>query len=123
MFDPRRMCWIKVDRSARDPLSPSADSLDEDDDPFAGLEDLVDATTSNKDGHGVSQGGKNGRGAGGDEWLVGEEFDLGPDFIRRQREEEVAWRRRVEAWVGPRRDMLGEFWRWKIRDMAPQLSL
>jgi hypothetical protein len=55
-----------------------------------------------------------------DPTFVGEEFDVGPGFIRRQREEEAAWRRRVDGWVGGLRDT-GEHrggWRWAIRDFA-----
>ncbi|KAF2462411.1 hypothetical protein BDY21DRAFT_376196 [Lineolata rhizophorae] len=32
--------------------------------------------------------------------FLGEEFDVGPGFIKRLRDEEAAWRRRVERWVG-----------------------
>ena len=146
VFDPRRMCWLKLDpRSRRDALSPSAGTgtgtidgdgdgvtaADDDDDPFAGLDDLKDENEATGDG-GCGGGGADGvggrRGSGfgnnsgksaADEWLVGEEFDLGPEFIRRQREEEGNWRKRVDAWTGPRRDALGEEWRWLVKDAVP----
>ncbi|KAL8949139.1 MAG: hypothetical protein Q9183_007630, partial [Haloplaca sp. 2 TL-2023] len=46
VFDPARMCWLKMGpghRSGREstPRSP-ADTVDEEDDPFAGLDDLED---------------------------------------------------------------------------------
>ncbi|KAL8950675.1 MAG: hypothetical protein Q9222_003312, partial [Ikaeria aurantiellina] len=45
VFDPQRMCWLKMGPSqhtggASNPRSP--DTVDEDDDPFAGLDDLED---------------------------------------------------------------------------------
>jgi hypothetical protein len=50
---------------------------------------------------------------------VCEEFDLGPEFIRRQREEEAVWAKRVSPWIlpdGPA--VLGDEWRWAIRDIG-----
>ncbi|KAI9784080.1 MAG: hypothetical protein M1816_001052 [Peltula sp. TS41687] len=67
-----------------------------------------------------------------DEWVV-EEFDVGPEFIRRQREEEIRWRKKVESWTSNMRrgGLAGKFegceegaddddeqlWRWEIRDV------
>ena len=111
------------------------DGDDDDEDPFAGLDDLKDEseTNGNGNGNGNNNGGRGSSGGGGlgksgsaasaaDEWLVGEEFDLGPEFIRRQREEEGNWRKRVDAWTGPRRDALGEEWRWLVKDAVPTLG-
>jgi hypothetical protein len=114
VFDPVKMTWLKAPRPTNDLTSPS--ELDEDEDPFAGLDDL-------KDNESVAGG--NGIGGAGtpnpeDPTFVGEEFDVGPGFIRRQRDEEAIWRRRVEGWVGGLRDD-GEQrggWRWAIRDFA-----
>jgi hypothetical protein len=91
--------------------------MEDEEDPFAGLDDL-------KDNESVV-GGANAAGGGGDAnnddpAFVGEEFDVGPSFIRRQRDEEAIWRRRVEGWVGGLRDS-GEphgGWRWAIRELA-----
>ena len=56
-----------------------------------------------------------------DDWLVGEEFDVGPEFVRRQREEEDRWRKKCEKWVGRGlRDR--EVWRWTIRDLVSQFD-
>ncbi|PVI03937.1 hypothetical protein DM02DRAFT_519872 [Periconia macrospinosa] len=115
VFDPVKMTWWKS-RPAHNGQSPSADMDDDEEDPFAGLEDL-------KDNESVAGNGPGGNSTSGieDSAYVGEEFDLGPGFIRKQREEEAVWRRRVEGWVGAMRDR-GERrnggWRWAIRDFA-----
>lgn len=118
VFDPVKMTWLKAPRPHNDVRSPS--EADEDEDPFAGLEDL-------KDNESVAGGnGMSGTGTPNpdDPAFVGEEFDVGPSFIRRQRDEESIWRRRVEGWVGGLRDN-GEQrggWRWAIRDFAASAS-
>lgn len=118
VFDPVKMTWLKAARPTNDPRSPS--ELDDDEDPFAGLDDL-------KDNESVVGGNATG-GAGtpnpDDPSALGEEFDVGPSFIRRQRDEEAIWRRRCEGWVGGLRDD-GEQrggWRWAIRDFAASAS-
>jgi hypothetical protein len=116
VFDPVKMKWLKAARHSTDPRSPSEFDEDEED-PFAGIEDF-------KDNESVA-GRSNAPGDVGspdvhDPTFVGEEFDVGPGFIRRQREEEAAWRRRVDGWVGGLRDT-GEHrggWRWAIREFA-----
>ncbi|KAF2182714.1 hypothetical protein K469DRAFT_585452 [Zopfia rhizophila CBS 207.26] len=123
VFDPSKMRWLKLGRSSRpgDPRSPSVD-LDDEDDPFAGLEDLKDNDIT------PGTGGSTGNTPGGfgdvpqfeQPAFIGEEFDLGPKFIRRQREEENVWKHRVEGWVGGLRDN-GESkggWRWTVREFA-----
>jgi len=116
VFDPVKMTWLKAARPSNDPRSPS--EVDEEEDPFAGLDDL-------KDNESVV--GNNPTGTGtpnpADPSALGEEFDVGPSFIRRQRDEEAIWRRRVEGWVGGLRDNndRGE-WRWAIRDFAAGAS-
>lgn len=128
VFDPHRMCWLKAaprpgmhrDGSASNPMSP--DFIDDDDDPFAGLDDLDDGKDKKSlAGHlnddSLSGTTKN-TGLVEDEWLVGEEFDVGPEFVRRQRAEEDRWRMKVEGWVGEgvmRDDGAGkDGWRWSI---------
>ncbi len=50
-----------------------------------------------------------------DEWLVGEEFDVGPEFVRRQREEEERWRKKCQNWIaGP--SVRDDSWKWAIRE-------
>lgn len=107
VFDPTRMCWLKVDEDPEDEA-----------DPFEGLEDLVEQDMMSIDGSGSSAvppgnntiimggmtsfgsiGRLGGMGAISGEFVVGEEFDVGPEFVRRQREEEERWRSGVEGWI------------------------
>jgi hypothetical protein len=116
VFDPVKMTWLKAPRQSTDPRSPMSVEMDEEEDPFAGLDDLKD----NESVAGGAAGGGGGATNADDPAFVGEEFDVGPSFIRRQRDEEAIWRRRVEGWVGGLRDS-GEQkggWRWAIRDLA-----
>ncbi|KAI1084083.1 hypothetical protein F5B20DRAFT_568572 [Whalleya microplaca] len=115
VFDPQNMCWLKVDTStpsalrSHDPMA-GINTIDDDDDPFKDIPDLEDR---DKDS---ASGGLGRISDVREDWLVGEEFDVGPEFIRRQREEESRWRRKCGKWSG-----LGErdqtAWRWAIRDM------
>jgi hypothetical protein len=106
------MCWLKL--RAGDSRNNSPSVTEDEEDPFAAIEDLKEGPTSAPDG---------AKTAGGDEWLVGEEFDLGPEFIRRQRDEEHMWRRRCEAWFPADGDCRrsDDSWRWAIRDIAGQM--
>jgi hypothetical protein len=120
VFDPVKMKWLKAARHSNDRRSPS-ELDDEEEDPFAGIEDFKDnesvAGRSNAPGDVGSPDIQDGG-------FVGEEFDVGPGFIRRQREEEAIWRRRVEGWVGGLRDS-GEQrggWKWAIREFAASAS-
>ncbi|KAF2837115.1 hypothetical protein M501DRAFT_219759 [Patellaria atrata CBS 101060] len=108
VFDPRRMCWLKL----ADPMSPSA-SVDDEADPFANIDDLKE----DHDKVVLGAGGKDTSAKAMDPF-VGEEFDLGPEFIRRQKEEEREWRRRVDGWVGESRDVIGDGWRWGVRELV-----
>ncbi|KAL8871288.1 MAG: hypothetical protein Q9174_002844, partial [Haloplaca sp. 1 TL-2023] len=100
VFDPARMCWLKMGpshRSGREstPRSP-ADTVDEEDDPFAGLDDLED-TKERKSVAGIAGDDlttTSSRALQDEEWPVGEEFDVGPEFVKRQRTEEEKWRRK-----------------------------
>jgi hypothetical protein len=120
IFDPHRMCWLKAAS-----LEPGADE----DDVFAGLDDLDDKIT-----HSTIQGRNSGPfedqqfpavgddasvGESSDEGPMTEEFDVGPEFIRRQRAEEDKWRRKVDKWVAfERGDADENYWRWIIRDIV-----
>lgn len=128
VFDPQRMCWLKAaprpgvqrDGFSSNPMSP--DAFDEEEDPFAGLDDLDDG----KDKKSVAghlnddslSGTTKNTGLVEDEWLVGEEFDVGPEFVKRQKAEEERWRIKVEGWVGEgiaRDEGMGkDGWRWAI---------
>jgi hypothetical protein len=142
VFDPQRMCWLKMApahathyRFGSTPSPRSTDTVDEDEDPFAGLDDLDEGKDRKAMlGLGVeleddlsSMGGS--KGLADDEWLVGEEFDVGPEFIKRQRTEEEKWRRKVEGWVGKgireqgcETGYEGEDWRWALRDKVEKVE-
>ncbi len=149
VFDPQRMCWLKVpskrgqsltrgslggkcdDKDTLDGFEAFGVDDDDEEDVFKDVPDLEDRPTaltptqgdfssvkkSRTSGFGASEGGLK------DEWLVGEEFDVGPEFVRRQREEEERWRRKVEKWVGTEKERGGgEEWRWGIRDVVGELG-
>lgn len=109
VFDPHRMCWLKA------PLDGVADE----DDVFAGLDDL-EASSPHGRISGVfeppqSHGDEASAGESSDEGPMTEEFDVGPEFIRRQRAEEEKWRRKVDKWVGFDRH---QNHLWIIRDLV-----
>ncbi|KAL1867184.1 hypothetical protein Plec18167_008725 [Paecilomyces lecythidis] len=128
VFDPRRMCWLKL--AATQPGTEAVAVVDEDEDPFAGLEDLKDNGSKTRGGaqatktcdsnevDGVASGDDRSGGESSDEWPITEEFDVGPEFIKRQRAEEEKWRRKVDKWVTADRGKLGDSWRWAIRSLV-----
>ncbi|EKV13045.1 Cytokinesis regulator (Byr4), putative [Penicillium digitatum] len=117
VFDPHQMCWLRASFGAAD-----------EDDVFAGLDDLDDkitsSTTYGRHSGAIDQfpavGDDASAGESSDEGPMTEEFDVGPEFIRRQRVEEDKWRRKVDKWVGfDRGDQDHEnHWRWIIRDLV-----
>ncbi|KAI9158490.1 Protein byr4 [Paramyrothecium foliicola] len=119
VFDPQNMCWLKIgpNATAKSEASDTLDgfdALEDEDDVFKDIPDLDDTAADDQGGKGRVSDIK-------DDWLVGEEFDVGPEFVRRQREEEDRWRRKCEKWVsrGPRdRDA----WRWTIRELVSQFD-
>jgi hypothetical protein len=127
VFDPQRMCWLKVapTRSNKDVLAVVKDEID---DVFAGLDDLKEEECRSRRSQVESQNlndlepfGDLDDQSGGDcldEWAVAEEFDVGPEFIKRQRAEEEKWRRKCAKWVSSDRQMLGDQWRWSICDLV-----
>lgn len=123
VYDPQQMKWLKFKggRDVSGQLSPSATEADDEEDAFAGIEDLRDENTPlalvNSSGGMASPVSVAAAGVG----EVHEEFDLGPRFIQLQRDEETAWRRRCESWFsdGNSRPDDGR-WRWQIRDIVPQ---
>ncbi|KAF5017381.1 hypothetical protein F66182_10696 [Fusarium sp. NRRL 66182] len=118
VFDPQNMCWLKLDNAVKT-NSETSDTMDgfdalEDEDVFKDIPDLDDNTADDEGVQGRVSDIK-------DEWLVGEEFDVGPEFIRRQREEEDRWRRKCEKWIG-RGSRDRETWRWTIRELVSQFD-
>lgn len=122
VFDPQRMCWLKMAPQSANSKSDTGDTMDDfdafddEEDVFKDVPDLEDSPA--KEDSDVS-GGRKSEGLK-DDWLVGEEFDVGPEFVRRQREEEERWRRKCERWVGTQRVLEGETWRWSIRDVVQE---
>jgi hypothetical protein len=119
VFDPQNMCWLKLGPQNMT-ASEATDSLDnftgfeDEEDVFKDIPDLEDTTVTDEREGGQASDIK-------DDWLVGEEFDVGPEFIRRQREEEERWRKKCEKWMNhsPRdRDA----WRWTIRELVSQFD-
>lgn len=124
VFDPQRMCWLKLPtQSAQKNKSDAGDTLDsfdpfdEEEDVFKDVPDLEDHPTKAAS----EAGGRKSEGGLKDDWLVGEEFDVGPEFVKRQREEEERWRRKCERWVGDGLERGDDEWRWSIRDVVNAL--
>jgi hypothetical protein len=119
VFDPIRMCWLKMPAKGSDAgdTMDGFDALDDDEeDVFKDVPDLEDAPS--KDTDAVTGRKSEGASTLKDEWLVGEEFDVGPEFVRRQREEEDRWRRKCEKWITADLVRGGDAWRWSIRDVV-----
>ena len=123
IFDPRRMCWLRARTSeygCQEGIPP-----EDEDDVFAGLDDLEDPAV------GVSSSALNAldnsydhpredpsASESSDEGPITEEFDVGPEFVRRQRAEEEKWRRKVDQWIDFDRENREPPWRWIIRDLV-----
>lgn len=121
VFDPQRMCWLKISSQQRkdinslDDIANSIDSFnDDEEDVFKDVPDLEESRACDPSTGGLKN--DNYR----EDFLVGEEFDVGPEFIKRQREEEERWKRKLEKWIqaefGIDRD--NPDWRWVIRGMV-----
>lgn len=123
MFDPHRMCWVKITSTQPGGGKGSAVN-DELEDVFAGLDDLQDKPEP-KHRRNISEatlpadGFDDQSGDSSEEWPITEEFDVGPEFVKRQRAEEDRWKRKVNKWVTSERQKLGDGWRWAIRDLVP----
>lgn len=123
VFDPQRMCWLKMPSTQSTHKSDAGDTMDgfdafdeEEEDVFKDVPDLEEKPAKEADE--VTGRKSDGASALKDDWLVGEEFDVGPEFVKRQREEEERWRRKCERWVGATAERGGEDWRWGIRDVV-----
>ena len=109
VFDPQHMRWLKMappqgiaqapSRGRSESGGRSLATDDDEDDPFAGLDDLEDDTTKSRTGAGRGVAGDDGgAGSSDEERILGEEFDVGPEFVRRQQNEEDRWRRKLQGW-------------------------
>lgn len=101
VFDPKEMRWHEINAVP-----------EEDEDVFKDVPDIETTPRAQED----NEGGAKQDGASAD-WLVGEEFDVGPEFVRRQREEEERWRKKCSVWIGDFRDA-DQSWRWAIREVV-----
>ncbi|KAK9365749.1 hypothetical protein V1509DRAFT_357407 [Lipomyces kononenkoae] len=142
IFDPVRMCWFKAHDRISGQGQGEGDDEDEDedeDDVFAGFDDLVDdmshvhITTPKlrsgpvpgqipaKQRHSTTTTTSSSLAETGNvygEFVVGEEFDVGPGFIKRQTDEEERWRRKVQGWiVDGGNDGLGREYLYEIRSL------
>ncbi|EGC48262.1 cytokinesis regulator [Histoplasma capsulatum var. duboisii H88] len=129
VFDPQRMCWLKVaaTQSGKEVITLAPDE----EDVLEGLDDLKEMQQKSNNASRTAQISNDmaaldnianledkSAGESSDEWPITEEFDVGPEFIKRQRAEEEKWRRKVSKWITPDRTTLGDGWRWVIRDMV-----
>lgn len=124
VFDPQCMCWRKLA-----PLQPGGKdevAVQDEDDVFAGLDDLEEKARGSTLSWRISDTFNDPLPSGDDrsgeesseEWPMTEEFDVGPEFVRRQRTEEEKWRRKVDKWTSFDRAKFGNGWRWTIRDLV-----
>lgn len=122
VYDPQQMKWLKVKggRDVSGQLSPSVTDVEDEEDAFAGIEDLKD---ENAPIAGPGIGGLASPAASGVAGVADnfhEEFDIGLRFIDLQKNEETVWRRICESWFidnQPRPD--DNLWRRSIRDIVP----
>ena len=124
VFDPHSMSWRKLA-----PVQPGGNgpiAIEDEDDVFAGLDDLEEKSTRSAASRIISSAfddqplasGDDRSGDSSDDQPITEEFDVGPEFIRRQRAEEEKWRRKLDRWTSVERAKVGNGWRWAIRDLV-----
>ncbi|KAL4866412.1 hypothetical protein BDV12DRAFT_136472 [Aspergillus spectabilis] len=123
VFDPQRMCWLKLA-----PSQPGVDgvvAVEDEDDVFSSLADIEESGAPGKRAPGALEdsgptvsGDDRSNEDSSDEWPMTEEFDVGPEFIRRQHTEEEKWRRKVDKWMNHNHAGFGSNWRWAIRDLV-----
>ncbi|KAL3459878.1 hypothetical protein BJX64DRAFT_264333 [Aspergillus heterothallicus] len=124
VFDPQRMCWLKL--ASSQPGVDGVVAVEDEDDVFSTLADLEDsgALGAKAPGRALEDSAPAGSGDdrsgedSSDEWPITEEFDVGPEFIRRQHTEEEKWRRKVDKWINHSHAGFGSNWRWAIRDLV-----
>ncbi|KAJ4307032.1 hypothetical protein N0V88_000407 [Collariella sp. IMI 366227] len=126
VFDPQNMCWLKLaPQSGPEEIDfmDGFNAIEEEEDVFKDIPDLEERTMASSDGGVVGWRGARVSDVN-HEWPVGEEFDVGPEFVRRQREEEDRWRKKCSSWITNGSGMAlfdrGEAWKWAIRDIVNQ---
>ena len=134
IFDPQRMCWLKATAPGRTSTGSDANALspqtnaDDEEDPFADIEDLDDKPKSSsqkqaqhasfEDVFGPPLSTTDDSKDDMEPLVIGEEFDVGPEFAKRLRAEEERWRTKVAGWIGEgisRDDDDGRSWKYAIR--------
>ncbi|KAL2817213.1 hypothetical protein BDW59DRAFT_166027 [Aspergillus cavernicola] len=123
VFDPQRMCWLKLA-----PSQPGTDgvvAVEDEDNVFSNLGNLEESGAFARRAPGIledfgpaASGDDRSGEDSSDEWPMTEEFDVGPEFIRRQHTEEEKWRRKVDKWMNHKHAGSGSPWRWAIRDLV-----
>ena len=129
VFDPQKLTWLKASPAR----SNKSGRVSPEEDVFAEIKDLEESPTQKPNTPSATNDwdpadAANAEDRSGDDssddWPMTEEFDVGPEFIRRQRAEEEKWRRKVSKWTGQDRSKFGDGWRWAIRDLVrPDLPL
>jgi hypothetical protein len=104
MFDPEKLCWVNV--------------KEDDDDPFAGLEDL-DVSISSKAAKTNSVYSSVSRvGSMAGEFTVGTEFEISSAFIKKLEHEDTRWQRKTKEWISTDDDVYDREYLNEIRNMV-----
>ncbi|KAF3902031.1 hypothetical protein AA313_de0206128 [Arthrobotrys entomopaga] len=102
VFDPDHMCWLKVDDTGSDDEANALADIDD----LKETNSVTERSTRDS-GHGASL----------NDLMTAEEFDVGPEFTKRQKEEEQRWRRKVAGWISST-DARNPVRTWDLRDLA-----
>lgn len=119
VFDPQQMKWLKV-KAGRDvsgQMSPSVTDVEDEEDAFAGIDDLKDENTPTLGTNALGGAQDSLQPPGAD---FHEEFDVGDRFKQLQENEEQVWRRMCGAWFVNNQERPDDGrWRRAIRDIVP----
>ncbi|KAF3918811.1 hypothetical protein ABW20_dc0100125 [Dactylellina cionopaga] len=102
VFDPDHMCWLKVDDTGSDDEANALADIDD----LKETNSMTERSTRDS-GHGASL----------NDLMTAEEFDVGPEFTKRQKEEEQRWRRKVAGWISST-DARNPARSWDLRGIA-----
>ncbi|KAJ6262154.1 hypothetical protein Dda_2959 [Drechslerella dactyloides] len=102
VFDPDHMCWLKVDDTGSDDEANALADIDD----LKETNSMTERSTRDS-GHGGSL----------NDLMTAEEFDVGPEFTKRQKEEEQRWRRKVAGWIS-QPEARNPARSWDLRDIA-----
>ncbi|EME86314.1 uncharacterized protein MYCFIDRAFT_72591 [Pseudocercospora fijiensis CIRAD86] len=123
VFDPQQMKWLKV-KAGRDvsgQMSPSVTDVEDEEDAFAGIDDLKDENNPTLGTNALGGAQDSLQPPGAD---FHEEFDVGDRFKQLQENEEQVWRRMCGAWFVNNQERPDDGrWRRAIRDVVPAESM